>query len=361
MRLIPINQVKEGYILGKSLYNDSGQLLVAKNTSLTNSMIRKIKELGYNSIYIVSEYTEAEIEEIVKPEFIQKTINLSKKITNMLIDRKGNLQKSLYELSQIINEIVDEILNSKEIFLNLINVSKYDDYTYKHSLNVMFLAISVGRTLGYTKKQLHDLAIGALFHDVGKLFIPKEILLKPHRLTSQEFELIKTHPQKGFQFLKEYTELSAIIRIVSLDHHEKWDGTGYPQGKKGEEIHPFGRIVAVYDVFEALTANRPYRHEIPLFEAREYIFGGGGTFFDFQVVQAFSKTVNPYPIGTYVKLSDGREGVVKNTNHNFYTRPVVEIHSEKGKKINPYTFNLLEVNNITVDSIIYDFSFNKAG
>ncbi len=241
------------------------------------------------------------------------------------------------------------------------NVSVYDDYTYKHSLNVMFLAISVGRTMGYSKEQLRDLAIGALFHDIGKLFIPKNILLKPASLTDPEVTVMQEHSCKGFEFLREYTDLSAIIRIVSLDHHEKWDGTGYPNGKKGEEIHPYGRIVAVCDVFEALTANRPYREEIPLSEAREYILGGGGTYFDYSVVKAFASTVNPYPVGCFVKLSDGREGLVKDTNWDYFTRPVVEVHYEDGKKIEPYIFNMIDIHNITVNSIIYDFSYNNAG
>lgn len=361
MRLVPIEYIKEGNILGKSLYNDSGQLLISKNTGLTNTMLKKIKSIGYSSIFIASEYTQYDIEQLVKPEFIHRAMILNKKISHMLIDKSANVEGTLNELSSIVDEIIDEILASKEIFINLLNVSTYDDYTYKHSLNVMFLAISLGRTMGYTKKQLHDLAIGALFHDIGKLFVPKDILLKPSNLTGQEFELMKTHSEKGFKFLREYTDLSAIIRIVSLDHHEKWDGSGYPYGKKGEEIHPYGRIVAVCDVFEALTANRPYRKEIPLFEAREYISGGGGTYFDFNVVQAFNNTVNPYPIGCYVKLSDGREGIIRNTNQNFYTRPVVEIHCEEGQKVNPYTFNMLEINNVTVDELIYDFSYTNAG
>ncbi|QNO13753.1 HD-GYP domain-containing protein [Alkalicella caledoniensis] len=357
MRLVPIVSVKEGYILGKSLYNENGQLLIAKNTGLTQSMISKIVSLGYNSVYIASQYTENEIDDIIKPKFVQKTMLLSKRISGMIVSKKGNIHSSLGELSDIVDEIIDEILNSREIFLNLLNVSSYDDYTYKHCLNVMFLSISIGRTLGYTKGQLHDLAIGALFHDIGKLFVPKDILLKPSALSNQEFELMKSHSRKGFDFLKEYTDLSAIIRIVSLDHHEKWDGTGYPQGKKGDEIHPFGRIVAACDVFEALTANRPYRKEISLWEAREYILGGGGSFFDFQIVQAFAQTVNPFPVGSYVRLSDGREGMVKSSNKNFYTRPVVEIHCEQGRKIDPYTFDMLDINSIIVEDIIPDFSY----
>lgn len=361
MRLVPLEFIKEGNILGKSLYNDSGQLLIAKNTGLTNSMLRKIKSLGYSSIYIASEYTEHDIEHIVKPKFINKALILNRKISQMIIDQPKSLKSSLHELSFVITEIIDEILASKEIFLNLINVSTYDEYTYKHSLNVMFLAISLGRSMGYTRNQLYELAIGALFHDIGKMFVPKDILLKPSNLTIEEFELMKNHSERGFTFLREYTDLSALIRIVSLDHHEKWDGTGYPHGKKGEEIHPYGRIVAVCDVFEALTSNRPYRKEVPLFEAREYISGGGGTYFDYNVVKAFNRTVNPYTIGCYVKLSDGREGIVRNTNENYYTRPVVEIHCEEGHKVVPYTFNLLEINNVTVNELIYDFSFNNAG
>lgn len=358
MRLVPINVVKEGNILGKSLYNESGQLLIAKNTGLSQSMISKIERIGYSSIYLASEYTEFEIDDIIKPEFIQKTMVLNKKIANIIVSRKGSIETTLGELSIVIDDIIEEILNTKEIFLNLLNVSAYDDYTFKHCLNVMFLSISVGRTLGYTKGQLHDLAIGALFHDIGKLFVPREILLKPSPLSNQEFELMKSHSRKGFDFLKDNTDLSAIIRIVSLDHHEKWDGTGYPHGKKGDHIHPFGRIVAVCDVFEALTANRPYRTEISLNEAREYILGGGGTYFDFQVVQAFSETVNPFPIGSYVRLSDGREGMVKCSNLNFYTRPVVEIHCVEGEKIDPYPLNMLDVNSIIVEEIIYDFTYN---
>lgn len=368
MRRIPIEYAKEGHYLAESIYTENGSLLVAKGIKLTENIIRKIKQYGFYNIYIKDEYTDTNLEEVIKPQLISKMYNLFAEVKKLILvdtTNKGiyndkKISISIDEFSYIIDEVIGEISNSKEILTNLVSVSAYDNFTFKHSVNVMTLSIALAMALKYNISDIKKLAIGCLFHDIGKIFIPKKILNKPGKLTPEEFEVIKTHPEVGYNFLKEYTNLPATARIIAYGHHERWDGTGYPRRIQGEKIDKYSRIASVCDVFEALIADRPYRRAFAVHEAREMILGGGGTQFDIKVTEVFSKTINPYPLDTMVRLSDGREGIVSKVNGLFYTRPEVKIYCEEnGIRVTPYECDLMKYNNIVIKDIIHEFTFEK--
>ena len=353
MRRIPVESIVEGQILAKPLYNDTGGLLIAKDIPLTQKNIEKIKELGFSCVFINDEYTKDEIIEVIKPTLIKDVMNISTKMLSLSsYNANKKTENYLYELKNIIDEILDEIFSIDEILYSLIDTLRFDDYTYKHSVNVMILSLMIGKKHGLNRIQLKKLAIGSLFHDVGKMFIPKEILNKKGKLTEQEFETIKKHPKLGFDFLKEIPTLSATERIVALEHHERFDGKGYPYEKKDKQIHLYSKIVSICDVFEALISDRPYRKAVPVNEAREYILGGGGSLFDIEVVKTFSETINPFPIGTLVELSNGKKAKVIGVNKEFLQSPIVIIYDDNNK----YKVNLKNKTNITIKNIIYNIS-----
>ena len=230
---------------------------------------------------------------------------------------------------QKVDNIADDVINdiaSDSSFLGnqMIALQNYDDYTYKHCLRVAMLSASVCAELEMTKEQTKEVVVAGLLHDIGKSNIDHDIIIKPGKLTDEEFAEIKRHPLIGYNILKNGGNFSSEVLSGVLFHQEKYDGTGYPTGIAGEKIPLCARILTVCDVFDALTSNRPYRVPWSVAETEEYILGGSGAHFDLGVTQAFLRAFNPYPVGTMVQLSDGRHGVVIGHNSNVL-RPTVRI------------------------------------
>ena len=172
-------------------------------------------------------------------------------------------------------------------------------------------------------------------------------------MTNEEFIEIQQHTIKGFECLKNYSDFTAPARIVSLQHHERVDGGGYPNGLKDNDIHIYSKITSITDVYDALTSDRYYRRALPAKEAIEYILGGGGQYFNIDLTRIFAKKVNPYPIGTLVRLNGGMTGVVEVINTENFQRPIVKILQEKGVKVSPWLCDLYKERNLVIESIIY--------
>lgn len=365
MRRIPIEYAREGDILGQSLYNSFGGMLLRQGTKLNQRAIDKLKNYGYYSIYIKDKYTEEEVEDLIKPEIMTKIHVLqdelqgiiSESINGRKIDHK-KLNKNVRDINEVINEIVYETIFSKNILFNLHNISIYDDYTLTHSINMMLLAIVLANDIGLTMDQIKKLAVGCIFHDIGKTFLPIEIINKAGKLTDEEYEIVKSHPEKGYEFLTNYTDLDAVSRNVALNHHERIDGLGYPRSLKGDDIHEFSKIAAICDVFDALTSDRPYRRALPMHDVMEYIVASGGNQFSIDLIRRFSNAINIYSKGTLVLLSDGREGIVYQINNGFNTRPKIKIYGEKGQEVKPYIVDLMGLNNVVIEKTLHIFSFD---
>ncbi len=364
MRKIPIEYAREGDILGKTLYNNIGGMLLKEGSKLNQYIIDKLKASGYLSIHIKDKYTNEDIEEIIKPEVMNRIHNLQGNLNNIIrssnssgkIDSK-QIRKNVKDIDEIIKEIVHNIVSSKHVLENLASISVYDDYTLTHSLNMMMLSTVIARDSGFSMGEINKLAMGCVFHDIGKIFLPIEIINKPGKFTDEEFKFVQSHTEKGYKFLTDHTNLSAVSRNISLCHHEREDGLGYPRKLKGNEIHKFSKIAAISDVFDALTSDRPYRRGVPLHEAMEYLLASGGTHFDIDLIKMFSQAINVFPKGTFIYLSDNREGVVYDVNPEFHTRPKVKIHGEQGKEVAPYIINLMECNNVVIEKVLHIFSF----
>lgn len=229
-------------------------------------------------------------------------------------------------MDHIADDILVDIGNDSTYLGNqMIALQNYDDYTYKHCLRVAMLSTSIANELHLSQPDIKEVIVSALLHDIGKSNIDHEIIVKPGKLTDSEFETIKQHPYIGYHILKQTGGYSANVMSGVLFHQEKYDGTGYPTGISGKKIPLIARIIAVADVFDALTSNRPYRRPWSVAETEEYMLGGCGVHFDYDVTAAFLRSFNPYPVGTMVSLSDGRHGIVIKHNTNVL-RPVVRIH-----------------------------------
>jgi HD-GYP domain-containing protein (c-di-GMP phosphodiesterase class II) len=219
----------------------------------------------------------------------------------------------------------------------LSDLATADAYTHQHSIDVCALGVLLGRTLflrdGWKdfkgrrrvdglERRVHQLGMGLLLHDIGKLAVPGEILNKPGALTEEEHEVVRTHPDIGGQMLHSNI-YSPLVRAVVREHHERWDGQGYPRGLAGEGISQLARIAAVADVYDAVTSERPYSTAQPPHVGVDIILRGSGTAFDPEVVETFRRFVLPYPVGSELRLADGSVGVVASAEPGAAHRPLV--------------------------------------
>lgn len=252
-----------------------------------------------------------------------------------------------------VSKITDELLSNRDIFANLSELKNLDDYTFEHSINVCVISLVIGINLNYSMDKLREVGAGAMLHDIGKLRISREILKKPSGLTDEEFNEIKKHTIYGYQILKDNRNISEIAAYIALSHHERHDGNGYPMQLKGNEINEFARIVAVADVFDALSSDRVYRKKLSPQEIIEYITETGSHHFDPEVVDKFINLVTMYSIGTKVILNTGERGVVVANNRGLPLNPVVRViyDENKNRLEDYYEINLADSLNIFIEDV----------
>lgn len=331
MRLISIARCESGMKLAKPIYTDTGAVLLNTDVSLTDTMIRRLQEKGIHTIYIHDEATkDIEIQEVVSQKVRQEAARaIYHNFTEIVgADQKWKARLSPAAISEFRNafeNILSDLKQNRQAMNLLTNICVQDHYVYSHSLNVAIYSAALALHLGYTDKDIVELGMGALLHDIGKLRVPGEVLYKPGRLTDEEFVEMKKHTEYGFEFLRNQEGVSLLAAHCAFQHHERMDGTGYPRGLKGEEIHRYARVLAVCDVFDALTTNRVYRSAMLPHDAMEILYTGAGTHFEPGIVDAFRRTVAIYPIGLSVQLNTGEMGVVVDYNRNVPARPVVRV------------------------------------
>lgn len=298
-------------VIVKNIYDENGRKLLGRNKKMTAPLIDRIRYLGYPGIYIYDRYSEHE-------EFAE-IINEEERIRMLHTLKEGNLEQIFF----LSNKIVDDLLEMEEIHLDFNTLRHYHSSTYDHSLNVAIAAVTCGIGLELGNSQLRELALAALFHDIGKECIPLEILDKAGPLTPEEREIINCHPEFGYEMLKERIEFSSTVRVSILQHHENEDGSGYPRGLAHEDIYIYARIIHVADVFDALLSKRAYKEEFSALETIEYLMANCDHMFNYRVVATFLNYVTVYPVGITVTLSTGAKAhVIKNRNE-FPLRPVV--------------------------------------
>ena len=349
MRYVPVGAIRENMVLAKNIYSEKGQLLLNKGCKILNNYLDSIISMGFPGVYIQDTlWEDIEIESIIRNELRSKTVE---GVKDFFISVEKN-KRHYKEFKKRIEITLEKILNDDDLMINMKDLKTFDEYTYKHSVNVTVISMIIGTSLKLSYKEMFNLGRAALLHDIGKMFVSKEILNKPGKLDASEMEIMKNHSQFGYKYLKKRYGFSTLTYNGVLDHHEKYDGTGYPNNKKGKEISLLGRIINVADVYDALTAERSYKRGLLPSEAMEYIMGGSGSHFDPEIVEIFIKKIAPYPLGTCIKLSNGYEGIVVENYEESCLRPSVKVHKIHDELVKPFIVNLKNDKNYLSSVII---------
>ena len=283
-----IENVSYGEVLGNSIYTKEGNLLLSKNTILTSNICQKLKN---NNIDLVVVFEKS----------------------NMVLKDKDNIE-DMYLYAE---NIVYQAIYKHEKMVEKILKHHYD--TYLHSVRVAILAVALGLSC-LSQEELSKLAIGALFHDIGKTFISSKLLDSSNQLTIEERKIINEHTRLGYEYLK-YTSIPKSSQLVCLLHHENVDGTGYPLQLSNDKIHVFAKIVKIVDVFDAMVSKRNYKSKTNPSDVMEYIFANVDMLFDFKLVKDFALVAKCYGVGNKVLLSNGNVAVIKKIENPL--RPII--------------------------------------
>lgn len=244
---------------------------------------------------------------------------------NLLAAEAGRVIEKT-KIREVVSKLVEETIAKHEnSLLNLMDIRSHDKYTFSHSINVCTLATLIGIKQKLKRKDLEELALGALLHDVGKIMIGQEILDKPGKLTKEEFEEIKKHPIYSYNILSREEDVTETPRMIAYSHHERYDGRGYPRKLAGDEIPPVVTLTSLADVYDALTTNRPYRKSLLPHEAMRIIISQTYSDFSVDLVRVFLKTLSIYPLGSLVKLNTGEIALIIKVNERAMVRPTIRI------------------------------------
>lgn len=342
MKTIPTEYLVPGMTLAEDVITQNNQVIAGRATILTDKLIARLEFYKIEAVKVSTEQFDTEATAaVVKPKYSEKvksseefqtfskkldstTAAFSSKLAELL---EGDAPLDMDYLYQNVIDIIPESATTINIFDMIHNTREHNDPVYAHSINVALIANILGRWLDFSDEDLKVLTVAGLLHDVGKSRIPENILNKPGKLSSSEFEIIKNHPIYGHNLLKGRGMDSRILN-ATLQHHERSDGSGYPNGLKDDEIDSFAKIIAIADVYDAMTASRDFRSSTCPFKVVALFEQEGLGKYDPHYILIFLERIVLTYINNNVQLSDGRIGEVVMINKLNLSRPIVKIGEE---------------------------------
>jgi len=335
---IRTDQAEAGMVVASDVYTSNNQLILTMGTILDERMITRLR---FYNIYGLFIHQKEKTEEIPKEESyieaLRSTVEF-KKFNRTYVETVNNVKDSFddvisgngsFNIDLLLadtDRILREGRNGAHILEMLHGIRDYDDITYVHSLNVSLICDIFAGWLKLSQEETRILTLAGLLHDIGKMLVPKEVITKEGRLTEDEFETVKAHAIKGYQALKDQP-VDIRVKYAALMHHERCDGTGYPNGFRAEQIEEFAKIIAIADVYDAMTSNRRYRSAICPFDVVENFERDGFLKYDPKYLMIFMERIVESYLHNIVRLSDGREGEVVMINKLSLSKPVVRVGS----------------------------------
>ena len=344
MKRIKTKDLIPGYVLAEDVYSYNGQMILTNGTVLTDKIITRLEFYSIMSVRVEDEMQDVPHEEALPaPELKEPPHSEIIKQSKDFTDFKNTFDDTLTDFKSSINNIVelnspintDELLNNTKSLINqaknssystmdmLHNMRQYDDLTFAHSMNVSLICNVFGGWLKMKPEEIDLLTLCGMLHDLGKLKIPDSIIKKPEKLTTDEYQLVKTHTVEGYHILKAQG-VSEHIANSALMHHEKCDGSGYPLGLTADRIDTYAKIVGIVDVYDAMTSARIYRGPMCPFRVIELYESEGLQKYDAHFILTFLENVSNTYLHYTVQLSDGRAGKIIFINKNALSKPIVQ-------------------------------------
>lgn len=348
MRRLPLNELTDDMQLARPIYHNN-HLLLQQGTKNLQRYVRVLNNLGIFSVYISDSVSDGiEIHDAISEE-THNECRMALASAFDSLEKQGNFSIDL--IDDALNSIIEELFSRKDILVSMNQISSVSDNTLIHSINTAVLSLLIGKELNLSNDDMKKLAEGSILHDIGKIALNQSILFKNGKLTKEEFEHIKLHPGLGYRMIQKNVNLTEDSRKIALQHHERMDGSGYPNGLKSDEIHLFSKIVAVADMFDALTAERCYRKSMSNYNAYKILTNDvSNKKIDSSLLALLLKNVAIYPNGIIVYLSDGTLGIVKSQNPELPFHPIVRVIKNKRNdgQVALYDVDLKKSTNITI-------------
>lgn len=313
-----VSDLIPGLEIGTAVITEDGTVALSEGTILTTSLIERLRQWGILTVHVCREsgnllafeeaaYADAETsgftaKRLFAENYEDTVISLHKTFETMRYLKEVPVDA----MRAMAEETVCALTEAPGALNHLHMMQGYDDYTYQHSLNVAIITGLLGRWAGYTGTELRTLILAGLMHDIGKAQIPLELLNRPGKLLTSEMELMKRHTTRGYNLIKEHKDVPAGAVYGILQHHERMDGSGYPLGVPGTKIHPYAKIVAVADIYDAMTSERAYQKSSSPFEVVQTLVQQMFNKLDPEICTIFLNNVRDYFVGNVVALSDGR-------------------------------------------------------
>jgi len=324
---LPLEEVKPGMRIAETIMNDYGSVVISEGTILDDHMIKKLVNLNYTKVRVIEKdknFVSSEISESFNVSY-NASVNCFKSILYVAaVGKNINMEK----VDKVVMSVVARLDEKRDIVRCINQIKSADQYTYTHCVNVSLLCMLLGKWLGYSKDSLIKLVQAGLLHDIGKAKVPKEILNKPSKLTPEEYEEIKKHTVYGYRILEKEHEIDRDVAIAVLMHHERMDGSGYPTGAKSDQINMMARVIAVADIYDAMTSNRVYREKESPFEVFHIIEEEAVGKLDVRVVNAFLSNIAAYYIGDFAKLNTGEICEIVYINPRYVSRPIIRVDDQ---------------------------------
>lgn len=299
----------------------------------------------------VAEEEQAPENRVPMKEEIENAKNVRSKakevVTSVLHDVRLGKQVETEAVAKVVDSMVESVFNNRHALTSLSRIKSKDEYTFHHSVNVCVLLISFARVFKMDRETINEIGTGALLHDIGKMKVPDSVLNKEGKLTDEEFVQMKSHVVKSREILEGTEGITNIAIKVAGQHHERFDGTGYPDKLKGKDISSFGRMAAIVDVYDAITSDRVYHKGLDPSEALRKLFEWGKFHFDSELVQFFVRSVGIYPVGTLVRTEKKFLGVVIEPGEENMLYPVLRLvyNIKKDHRIEPRDLDLSKSGN----------------
>ena len=352
---IPIKKLKNGMITAQSIYNPLGASYLTKGMELSPTYIERLEKAGFDGVTVTS--LDPKLKLAPPDDIVQEKTRISA-IQNVAtafhsVEENGTFDPA--PLQGISENILQDIIAQQQNLVQLTDIRLHDTYTFAHSVNVAILSSLLGVLLKLSREEQLKLTLGGLLHDIGKVTVPYEILTKAGHLSDDEWSVMQGHPEAGRQRLKKMFPNDTLLSTIALQHHEHIDGSGYPNHLKGEQIHRYGRIVAIADVYDALTSVRPYKRAYTPSVAHRLMATCSPGHFDLDLLKLFFDNVAIYPVGTILKTQDGY-AIVKKVEFGYTLTPVVCVFANReGKLLNaPHDLDLKEAPKGMLDGVISD-------